>query len=239
MSAEPSAAVTPAETLALWLGHRERIRATRTKLGLVGYAYLLAMLRDEPATAVILRDRAQLGHNAAYRFLMTLHTLGRLHVAAWKDKPRVPLMPVFAVGAGTDATPPSRRATGRRVEGVVLPRTQLCPSVIAFEHLLRAIEVPASRREVVEATGLDQSSVSDALDALVQLRLAHVPLWLAREQGGDPVAQFQLGHGHSVPAPKVRAAERRSLLRDRQARRRAFQPLQDALRSALFAGVES
>jgi hypothetical protein len=219
-------------TFAGWLAHRDQIRASRVRLGTVGYAYLAAMLRDEPCTVVRLQRRAQLGHVAAYRFVMTMHSLGRLRVCGWQEAPRAPLQPLFAFGPGADVPPPARRQNGRPVQAVALPKPRTCAAVIAFEMLLRTIEVPASRAEIEAATGLDGSTVAAAVQALVDVRLAHVPLWLWRRQGGAPLPQYQLGEGRNVPPPRPRRAERRAILRTRAARRRSFEPLAQAMRAA-------
>ena len=217
--------MSPTDCIAAWLAERERIRASRTKLGMVGYAHLAAMLRDTPMTVVSLQAAARLGHVAAYRFVMSMRAMKRVHIAGWQEKARSPLLPLFAFGPGLDAPAPALRRNGRPVQAVNHPTQQLCPSVIAFEQLLRAIEVPASRQDVIAATGLHYDTVTAALEAMVQLQLAHVPLWLWMPHGGPCLPQYELGPGENVPQPRYRKGERRALLRARQARRRSFQPL--------------
>lgn len=218
MSASPQVSAL----LDTWLQARDRCRAQRNKLGLVGYANLAAMLDDKPSTASSLTARAGLGHVAAYRWLMSLHSLGRVHIASWECKAKSPMLPVFAWGPGHDAPAPRVRPNGKPVQAVNLPEPRVCPSVVAWEYLLRSIEAPASRVEVKAATGLDGTTVKEALAALVNLELAHVALWLDRDQGGIPLPQYQLGAGRNVPMPRTKRAERRELLRARQERLRTF-----------------
>lgn len=224
-----------AEAIERWLEAREAIRAQRVRLGLAGYVYLAAMLRDQPCTVRALQARARLGHVAAYRFVMTLYRLGRAHIAGWQETPRAPLLPIFAWGPGADVPAPKLRSSGRPVEAVNLPKLRLCAAVIAFDHLLRTMEVPCSRVEIAAETGLDDTTVQNALEALLETGMAHLPLWLAREQGGDPLPQYQAGPGRNAPKPKPRRAEARELRRVRDERRRMFAPLAGAL-GACHAG---
>lgn len=232
-----SAPQTSATLIARWLQRREDIRASRSKLGLAGYAHLAAMMRDEPCTVVALQARAHLGHMAAYRFVMSLHQLQRAHIVGWEERPRVPLLPLFRFGPGVDVPPPQQRGNGRDVQRVNLPKLRLCAAIIAFETLLRAIEVPSSRVEIVSATGLNKDTVQAGLDALVDLGLAHVPLWIWRDHGGAAIAQYQLGAGRNVPPPKVSKSERQRRWRDQQTQRQAFRPLGRAMHAAIAAGA--
>lgn len=211
-----------------WAQRRAEIRATRTKLGVVGYAHLLAMLTWYPSTVLALAQRARMGHLAAYRWVMAMHQLGRVHVASWLELPRRPLLPVFAVGPGPDAPPPSERANGRPVERCVLPMRRLTKELIAFEHLLRALEVQATRAEVVEATGLDDTTARDGLRALHRLQLAHVAGWYIRPQGGALLAIYLLGPGRDAPQRRQKPTARDRSFRQRQRELRGVKPLEQA-----------
>lgn len=215
------------KTLA-WLQQRQLQRAQRNKLGMVGYAHLGAMLRSTPCTAVQLKGLAQLGQAAAYRWLMSLHGLGRVHIAGWQSRPRVPTVPVFAWGPGIDCPPPRLRPNGKPVQAINLPAPRVCASLVAWEYLLRSIESPASRQEVKAATGLDNTTLQESLAALLAVGLAHIPLWLDRPQGGNPLPQYQLGAGTNAPMPRPKRAEQKALVRTRQARQRTFGPLAQA-----------
>lgn len=213
------------EMLARWLVQREQVRNARVKLGMEGYAFLCAMLRQQPCTAPELRECANLGHVAAYRFLMTMYALKRVHISDWRLCERMPVLPVFALGAGADVPPPAARPNGRRVLVVNMPRTRLCAGVLAFVTLLRAIEVPSSRLEIVAATGLNHTTVQNALDALVGLNLAHIAMWLDRPQGGAPMPQFQGGAGRNAARPPRNLEGRRELLGHRAAQSRVLRRL--------------
>lgn len=214
---------TPEALLAAWRERRAAGRQRRARLGMEGFVMLLALLRDEPLHVRRLQEAAGIGHTAAYRFLLSMHGLQRLHIAHWKAEPGRALAPCFAFGPGTDAAPPGARPNGRRVEGTRLPLPRVNPSLIALETLLRALEEPASRQELQQATGLDIDTVRETVDAPVATGLAHVPLWQWRDQGGAPVPQYQLGPGRNAPMPRVRPKQRRELLRERGRGRRFAQ----------------
>lgn len=226
-AASPAPALTP--LLTQWLAARNACRASRNKLGVLGYAYLAAMLQHTPSTAVQLRHAAQIGHMAAYRWLMSLYGLRRVHISGWHTPHKSPTVPIFGWGPGNDAPVPRLRPNGRPVQAVNLPEPQVCPSIVAWEYLLRAIESPASRPEVKAATGLDCHTLQEALSTLVALGLAHVPLWMGRDQGGAPLPQYQLGAGANARKPSPKRAEARQLHRTRQQRRRTFAPLLHAI----------
>lgn len=211
--------------LARWLAEREAKRASRTRQGMVGYAFLCALLRDEPITARQLEAKAQMGHVAAYRLLMTMHAMRRVHISSWLVRPRIAPVAVFSLGQGTDAVPPTVRPDGRPVHGFRMPQRRLCPGVMAFVQLLRAIEAPATRTEVEEATGLHHATVNEALEVLVALDLAHVALWLDRPQGGAPVENIVLGPGENAPKPKRNRALRRRLHTQREQSVRSFKAM--------------
>lgn len=214
--------------LAAWLQQRQLQRAQRNKLGMVGYAHLAAMMCAAPCTATQLRHAAQIGHVAAYRWLMSLYQLGRVHIAAWQCQSKAPMLPLFSWGPGKDAEAPRLRPNGKPVAAVNMPVRRLCHSVVAWEYLLRSIEAPASRVEVKAATGLDHTTIQEALASLVALGLAHVPMWVDREQGGAPLPQYQLGAGPNAPMPRPKRGEQKALVRTRQERQRRFAPLAQA-----------
>jgi len=216
-----------------WLKHRESVRDNRARLGLVGYAYLAAMLVQKPATTVGLMQRASMGHVAAYRFLGTLQALRYAHVAGWELEPRRTAKPLLAFGPGDDAPPPALRPNGRPVEAVRLPARQLCPSVLHFVQLLRCIETPACIPELMDSTGLHRDQITDCLETLVQLQLAHVPLWARRRHRGARVKFFKLGPGRNVAPPST---SRHAPRVQRQRRRRSNGFIHDVTQHLAAAG---
>lgn len=221
-----------------WLKHRETIRDTRTRLGLVGYAHLAALLVQQPSSVLGLMHRGRLGsHVAAYRFIGTLHALGYAHMAGWELPPGLGPRAVWAFGPGQDAPPPTRRPNGRPVEAVRLPKRQVCPGVLHFVQVLKTLEEPVSIPELIERTGLDRGPLTDCARVLVALELAHVPLWNLREQGGAPVPCYQLGRGRNAPMPaRVLVREQRELRMARQRSQREGARMHQVLQ-ALTAGA--
>ena len=238
----PTAPTPPAVQARIdaWLAHRDRIRDSRTRLGVAGYAHLAAMMVQQPCTVLGLMRRAGLGHVAAYRFIATLHALRYAHVAGWEMEPGRNAMPLWAFGPGVDAPPPTHRPNGRPVQALRLPKRQVCPGVLHFVQLLRAIETPASATEVQEATGMHHTPVREFLDAMQALELAHVPLWGHRPQGGAPMPQYQLGRGRNAPEPtRVLQKQSHELDMARQRRARRHQRLHQVMRGFVLGAGQA
>jgi hypothetical protein len=223
--------------LARWLAERDACRASRTKLGMEGYAFLCAMLREQPDTARGLEHRARLGHVAAYRFVMTLHAMKEAHICGWKVVPKSPVLPIFAFGPGVDMPPPAVRPNGRPVQSVNMPERRLCPGVMAFVQLKRALETPADRTELMEVTGLHFSTITGALDVLVALNLAHISTWMDRRQGGAALMNVEWGPGENANRPRYTRRERRALHSWRRATVRPFKALLQVTQAAAGQGV--
>jgi hypothetical protein len=222
-----------------WLAKRASIRESRVRLGLEGYLHLAAMLQETPMTAVQLTTAAGLGHVASYRFLCTLHHLRRVRIVGWERRPRVSARPIYAWGSGADVAPPHATASGRPTSGVrSLPMSRTAPALLAFGHMMDAIEHCANRLEVVEKTGLDRTVVGRALDLAVKLGIAHIPVWQWRDQGGAPIPQYQMGAGRSAPKPYGCVAKRAAAVKRQQhkAAVKPFVPLINAL--AAWAPVQ-
>lgn len=186
-----------------WLSYRDKIRSTRSRLGLPGYAHLCAILRDQPSTIKDLMVRAHLGHVAAYRVVMAMHAMKILHISGWLTVYGQKSLPVFKFGQGVDAPHPDVRPNGLKSENLEpLPSKRLCAAVTAWAYLLRAIETPARTEEVVEETGLNRTTVRIALEIMDALGLAHICGWHRRVQGGGkPVPIFVLGPGSRAARP--------------------------------------
>jgi hypothetical protein len=240
ISFAPTTAPAVQARIEAWLKHRESIRDSRTRLGVAGYAHLAAMLVQQPCTVIRLMQRAGLGHVAAYRFIGTLHALRYAHVVGWEMEPGRNAMPMWAFGPGADAPPPTVRPNGRPVQALRLPKRKVCPGVLHFVQLLRAIEVPAGAAEVQAATGMHHSPVRDFLDTMQALELAHVPLYGHRQQGGGPpMPQYQLGYGRNAAEPsRVLQKQGRELDMRRQRSQRQHQRLHQVMQAFYRAGAQ-
>lgn len=193
-----------------WKTRRFEARTSRPRLGMEGYAHLSAILAEQPASVLAFVERSGLRKQSAYRYLMSMHTLGWAHISAWELKPRAKPIPVFAFGPGADAAVPLKTASGKDVQSErPLPEGQLCPSIIAFCQILRAMdEAPVSRVELIECTGLDKWAVCQAVETLIAAGMARISGWELRPQGGAPLPQYELGGGPQAKRPKpVRGAK--------------------------------
>ena len=208
-----------------WLQHRAEVKSKRVRLGLQGYAMVCAALRDNPETVRGLVLRAGLGRTAAYRVLSSLHSLKLAHIVDWRMYPRLAPLPVYAYGPGEDKPPPKLRPNGNESRARPAVKRHLCPAVIAFAHVLRAIESPVTRLEVTAATGLDTSTALNALNALTETGLAHISGWSSRDQGGALLPLWVKGAGRNAPKPSSAKLQREYEARkvERQIERRRHQ----------------
>ena len=110
---------------------------------------------------------------------------------------------------------------------------------MAFLHLKRAMETPADRTELMATTGLHYDTISNAVDVLVALNLAHVALWMDKHNGGAPLMHVEWGPGDNAPRPKNGRRNRRALESWRRANARPFQQLMRATAPAVQQGQAS
>lgn len=193
-----------------WLAKRQAIRRSRVKLGLDGYAHLCGILRDQALTIRDLTAAAQMGHVAAYRFVMSMHAMKFAHIEDWLLKPNSRPLPMFRLGPGDDAPAPTSRR-GRRIENAPLPKSRLCPGVIPFVNLLRLMDDSfCSRQEMERETGLHKNTIQTGLETLLALKFIHIGDWGMRPQGGAPIPLFIWGEGVTARKPKRKRASERN-----------------------------
>lgn len=177
-------------------------KARTVRLGMAGYARLLATLRDAPSTSQQLQQRAMIGHTTAVRVLAGMHMLGMIHISVWSMEPNQPTLPIFKAGGAPDAPVPTMRPNGRpMVAARVVSLKNPPPELIAFKGLLAAIEDPSSRLEISAKSGLNNITVRTAVEALIKHRLARIACWQWRNHGGAPIPQYQIGPGAAASRP--------------------------------------
>lgn len=204
------------------------------RMGLAGYIGLYAALAKKPMTATELMLDQLVGHNAIYRYLTTLHTVGQLHIVDWRMEPNVRAQPVYAAGPGEDAALPAR-PNGRPCKGPDKSRRRaLSPSLIAFASLLRSLREPICRIELREETGYTDYFIGIALRALAKHKLARITSWVRESDSipGPPRAYYQLGSGPNAKRPP--RLTRSQIHYRHKARRASLSPLM-AIHRALTA----
>lgn len=204
------------------------------RVGMVGYVRLLARLRERPSTIPDMVGFVGVARVACYRIVTTLHHLKLVHVSGWLDEYDRRTLPVYAFGPGEDAAPPTFRPCGRQVRNAKLPNLRvLSVEVVGLASLIRAMETPASRKEIEAVTGLHNRTVRMALQAMTRYGMVHVAYWSPREvSGGPPTAQLQFGPGRSAPRPKpMPKQEINRRHNDRRRERLKFAPLVQAFRA--------
>lgn len=203
-------------------------KAKTVRLGLAGYVRLLAILRTAPHSTVELEAAAGIGHNTANRIMGSMYALGMIHIADWRMDDDSPTQPRFLGFAGEDSPPPTRRPNGRPIGGVKrLRNAKPTSEMTAFASLIRALEVPASRADLAEATGMNDQTIRAALRAMLKERMVRVALWTPRLTPGGPyVPNFQMGAAPSAPRPsKTPAAELRRRYLEGRRQREIVRPL--------------
>jgi hypothetical protein len=173
------------------------------RMGMKGYIALYAALSRKPMSAAELIMDQLVGHNAVYRYLVTLHALGELHVVDWRVQPNIRAQPVYAAGPGQDAPLPLR-PNGRPSAGPNKARRRaLSPALIAFASLLRSLREPICRAELREETGYTDYFIGIALRALMKNKLARITSWVRESNSipGPPRAYYQLGSGPNAKRP--------------------------------------
>ena len=175
------------------------------RLGVAGYVALLAALRDGPSTIPVMADRHRLSTAAAYRFVATFHRLGCLHICAWRSGPGASY-PVYAYGRGQDAPAPANAAP--------FTKARIMAEGIPLAKALECLEGLSSKRDVMEWSGMSHTLAKIALGACIEHGLIYIADWHARTPTGhgEPLPQYRLGAGPSVPKP---SRERRRLVNKR------------------------
>lgn len=208
------------------------IRSTRpfkARIGLSGYAALLANLHQAPGTIPEVAERMGWGRDTCYRLIPSLHAKGRLHISGWLVQPRGSIMPTYNYGTGLDVTPPlarNKRGQLRKTPEILRPE-RISPEVIAFCNVLDELETASSIGEVCEATGAHRETIYKLLASLCSAGLAYIERWLPRDGvGGKHMAMYRLGHRKSADYPNRRAIRRKTALAWRT-RAAANQPMRD------------
>ena len=207
------------------------MKANTVRIGLAGYANFLAALRDAPSALSEVPAVAGIGHNCAWRLVNGMYSLGLIRICGYRMRPCQRTLAVFSIGGEPDVVPPSLRPNGRPVSAVWSPSKSCAgPELLAFKHLLVAMESPASRLELAAKTGMHAITVRSALAALVKQKLAHVAMWQWRDCGGPPIPQYLIGPGVNAKRPKPM---KKSDIQDRYMQRKEeaarFAPLAQAL----------
>lgn len=212
--------------------HKKPTKAKTARLGLAGYARILALLRTGAMSSVEFESAAGVGHTTAHRVLLGMYALGLVHIAGWSMEPDCPTLPRFIGFSGKDVAPPLFRPNGRPIAAVRMPRKIKPPAELAFFKLvLASLEEPVTRGELKQATGINDYTARIALAALLKYRIAHIACWTSQSRNGGPrMANFMLGSkpsAHRPPRDSSTVISKR--YRERCAERAKFAPIAHAL----------
>lgn len=201
------------------------------RLGYAGYVAILAALRADPLTTAEMVSAGLLGRTASGRIITSLHHLGVLCIVGWRQNYRSAARPIYGYGSGLDAPAPTERPNGRPGSAAPLRTLVLSSEVVALVALMKALDEPRSKTELMAVTGLSYGGMLRALTALRSHGFARIAVWEHRDcTGGPPMACFAMGSEKDAKRPP-RASKRARNQRFTE-RKRATEPF-EALRRAL------
>lgn len=196
------------------------VRKRGQRIGMVGYVDMLAALR-RPLSLAGLQRATMIGHNAARAFLGALWRQRRMHIAAWEFRRNTAPKPMFKLGPGVDAEPPTVRPDGRPSFGrpvVALPCGATPSELLLFLAVIDELAIGRSTpAEIREATGVSEKPLREIVARLREHKMLAADAWIRRHCGGRPVPIYRLGRSEDAPRP---APKTKSEINADHARRR-------------------
>ena len=130
-------------------------RKPRVRIGMAGYALILAVLRDHPCTCLQLQERTGFGKTAINRLLPGFYMLRMIHIQGWAMETNRATQPIYRAGHAPDAPLPLLRPNGKPVSGFRAPTaTSPGSELIAFKSIMDALEEPVTCNEIAEESGV-------------------------------------------------------------------------------------
>lgn len=186
-----------------------RVKSTRSAagpLGMAGYARALVALKRTPLSTEGLSRALRIGRTAACPLLASLHALHLVHISGWEQRDNTPTVPRYSLGQAADAAAPATRPSGRPAGAPRIPRVRRPRAeIVSLANLVRALESPISKRELVAHCGIGLGTTRAVLRVLHAARLVHVSAWVATGRAYQPAAYWMLGKGPDEPRPARQA----------------------------------
>lgn len=193
-----------------------------TRLGLDGYARVLHSIMTRRGTKNEITDRGLCGRTAVIRILAAFHTLGLVHVAAWRSRYDAAYQPVYEYGPGVDVPPPLVRHNGRPVKtpGRAVKAPRISPELLSFHTIFEALQAPITLGELVIEAGVTWLTAKKIVTEFRALHLVHVIEWRRGHHGGRPEAVYAWGvKKPDAPIPAADRVERNRRYRQNRAMR--------------------
>ncbi|RZJ12192.1 MAG: hypothetical protein EOP39_04340 [Rubrivivax sp.] len=211
--------------------HRRKIGA---RLGLVGYASILRELQKTPATIAQVVEAHCIAENTAGFVLRKMHAVRLIHIGAWRQREARSkgFAAVWHFGAGVDAPYPEAPLlkVGKRANYIAC-------SMVALAELMRTLEVPSTKAELMERSGLNEETIRVFLNHARRIHLVRIADWQPTEGDGYQAALWQLGAGPSPARPK--AVSRREIDRHHSAKRSLARKAMSLHRAVLGVAMEA
>ena len=208
------------------------VGATYKRLCWKGYASILRRTQLAPSTYSELAAHIDAGLPNVRRIVNRMHDLRLVHIAGWERRTAKGCFEaLFAFGAGQDAPYPSGSRPGekRRTPPAMMSRYRQRPELMAFAHIVRALAVPTTRKELLEATGATLSNLAIFLRHCKAIGLVRVAAWDA-SRPGMPAEALQIGDAPDAKRPKpLPRSEVQRRCRERRKEREAASALMAAI----------
>lgn len=194
------------------------LRASTMRLGLNGYARILAGLRKSGMSTAEVVKAHKVNHNTATKLLRSMHKMGLIHRDAWfRQIPKGRLVPTWFIGKAGDVSMPDAEVKSHRPPN---------PNMISFATAIQVLEDdPVTVAELASEMAMHKETAARIVQILRDNGLSRIASW-DRATNGAPVAR----HGYLTPKdcqrpprPAITPEDRRRWQQTSSAKRRHLQ----------------
>lgn len=180
------------------------LHATAHRLGLDGYARILASVRRLSGTTEQLAKRMKVDQNTMGKLLRWMRQMKLVHRKAYvRPAPHSRMVAVWAFGPEGDLPPPDRESEGK---------TPPSAMVIAFATIVQCLREEAlTMRELAQELAMHEESGARYIRILRDHRMCFIESW-DTPNIGTPVARYRFGIKQDAERPPrecARAAQSR------------------------------
>ena len=172
--------------------------AARRRIGLDGYAQILATLMSGPKSTVKLAALRGVSHNAILATMRHCLRMRLVHRVSWhRPAPHARMVPCWALGADGDISMPQFEERTRR------PRRAPSQLILLTTVLDLLTDNALTRNELIDELRMCRESVERIIIVLRTARLVYVQSWV-KPAVGTTVAEFRAGRRNKdAPRPPV------------------------------------
>jgi predicted transcriptional regulator len=170
------------------------LRASTMRLGLDGYARILAGLRKSGMSTAQVVEAHKINHNTATKLLRYMHRMGLIHRDAWfRPIPKSRLVPTWFIGKDGDVSMPEAEVPAHRPPN---------STMILFATAIQVLQdAPTTITELAAELALHKETAARIVQILRDNGLSRIAGW-DRAINGMPVAR----HGYLTLRDATRPA---------------------------------